>query len=206
LINGEPFLARILRNLHFAGVRRTIIALGYRADDVISVVESILPQGMAIVPSIELKPLGTGGAIRNALQLIETDDILVVNGDSVIDYPLADFITFHRKCRTRASMLLCEVPDVSRYGTVSLDGGGRIVTFHEKRTVANHSGIINAGVYMMSRKLIATFPVHEHSLEISVLPKLCGNDLRGLVTRAPFIDIGTPDDFGRASACLSLLN
>lgn len=205
-IDGEPFLTRILRNLQTAGVRRVILALGYLAGDVMAAIAPMTPAGMTLIPSIEETPLGTGGAIRHALALIGTEEVLVANGDSVIDYPLADFIAFHRHHQARASMLLCEVPDVSRYGTVTLDGYGRISSFHEKQANAHHPGIINAGVYLMTRTLIAGFPETPHSLETAVLPGLCGDGLHGLSTNAPFIDIGTPDDYGRASAFFSKTN
>jgi NDP-sugar pyrophosphorylase family protein len=205
-VAGEPFLARILRSFHAAGVRRVVLALCYRAADVLDVIGPLVPQGMTIEASVEHVPMGTGGAIRHALPLIGGADLLVANGDSVVDCPLVSLIEFHRLRRARATLLLCEVPDVSRYGTVNLGDDGQILSFREKQVQAHYPGIINAGVYMMSRDLVAGFPDGAHSLETAIFPELCGEGLYGLATRAPFIDIGVPDDYGRAAEFFSKLN
>ena len=205
-VGDKPFLSRILRNFKIAGVTRVVLALGYRADDVIDAIDSLVPTGITVIPSVEPQPMGTGGAIRRALALIGSDEVLVANGDSVIDYPLVDLIEFHRRCRARATLLLCEVPNISRYGSVTLDAVGKIVSFQEKQAGNHYPGIINAGVYMMARKLIEGFPERPHALETEILPGLCGHGLYGLATRAPFIDIGTPDDYGKAAKFFSQLN
>jgi NDP-sugar pyrophosphorylase family protein len=205
-VAGEPFLARILRSFHAAGVRRVVLALGYRSKDVLDAIGSLVPPGITVEASIEPAPMGTGGAVRHALPLIGSPDMLVANGDSVADYPVAPLIDLHRQRRARATLLLCEVPDVSRYGTVNLGDDGQILSFLEKQVDARYPGIINAGVYMMSRELVAGFPEGSYSLETAIFPGLCGNGLYGLATRAPFIDIGIPDDYGRAAEFFSKLS
>jgi D-glycero-alpha-D-manno-heptose 1-phosphate guanylyltransferase len=205
-VAGEPFLYRILCKLQIAGVSRVVLALSYRADEVIQAIGSLVPVGMTVIPSVEPLPMGTGGAIRHALPLIDSDEVLIANGDSIIDYPLDELIRFHRQCQSQATMLLCEVPDVSRYGTVKLSAAGSVLSFQEKIAGAHHGGIINAGVYMMTRTLVEGFPERPHSLETEILPRLCGNGLYGLATRAPFIDIGTPDDYAKAAGFFSQFN
>jgi D-glycero-alpha-D-manno-heptose 1-phosphate guanylyltransferase len=206
-VAGEPFLSRILRNFQIAGVTRVVLALGYRADDVIEAIGSLVPAGMTVIPSVEPQPMGTGGAIRRALALIGTDEVLVANGDSVIDYPLGDLIEFHRRCHSRATLLLCEVPDISRYGAVAFDATSKKILSFEEKQVGNHyPGIINAGVYMMARTLIEGFPESPHALETEILPRLCGHGLYGLDTRAQFIDIGTPEDYVKATKFFCQLN
>jgi D-glycero-alpha-D-manno-heptose 1-phosphate guanylyltransferase len=205
-VAGEPFLLSILRKFQAAGINRVVLALGHRADDVKKALNSGIPRGMTVLPSIEHQPMGTGGAIRRAISLIGSNDVLVANGDSLIDYPIADLIEFHRRCHARATLLLCEVPDVSRYGSVTIDTAGTILSFQEKRAGNCYPGFINAGVYMMARTLVDSFPDGPHALETEVFPGLCGRGLYGLTTRAPFIDIGTPDDYGRATEFLAKLD
>ena len=205
-VDGEPFLFRILDSFNAAGVKKIVLALGYRADEVLASIDSRVPEGMTIIPSVENKPLGTGGAIRHASRLISSDDILVANGDSLIKYPLINLIDFHRQRQAKATLLLCEVLDMSRYGTVTIDPTGTILSFQEKKLGLHCPGIINAGVYMITRKLAEEFPEEPHSLETTTLPKLCGDGLYGLATRAPFIDIGTPSDYRKATEFLAQIN
>lgn len=205
--DGLPFLAYILHNLNAAGVNRVILALGYFAEGIMEQIAPFTPDGMVLVPSIETEPMGTGGAIRHALPLFESDLMLIANGDSIVDAPLRDLSFFHQEMDAKMSMLLCEVPDVSRYGTVELNQQMQIIAFNEKQENVNKcSGIINAGVYLMSRKLIEDFPDAPHSLETEVFPKLCGRGLYGLVTQSPFIDIGIPEDYNKAAEFLSGFN
>jgi NDP-sugar pyrophosphorylase family protein len=151
-----------------------------------------------LIPSIESSPLGTGGAIRHALPLIQSSPILVINGDSIIDYSLVDLVSFHQDKQANVSMVLCKVPDISRYGSVSVDEYSQVVAFQEKLAATNKPGIINAGVYLMSQDIIKEMISTHHSLEHALLPKLCGNGLYGLLTEAAFIDIGTPADYAKA--------
>jgi ADP-glucose pyrophosphorylase len=197
-ILGEPFLSRVLSKLWAEGISRVVLALGYLAEDALSAIEPFVPKGMTIVPSIESSPLGTGGAIRHALPLIESNTILVANGDSIIDYSLTGLVSLHQRVHARVTMVLCKVPDISRYGSVIIDEHLRVVAFQEKLTTENGPGIINAGVYLMSREVIQEIPTNPHSLEHHSLPSLCSNGLYGLVTEKPFIDIGTPSDYAKA--------
>jgi D-glycero-alpha-D-manno-heptose 1-phosphate guanylyltransferase len=96
-------------------------------------------------------------------------------------------------------MVLCKVPDISRYGSVSVDEYSQVVAFQEKFESAKKSGIINAGVYLISQDTIKHMPCTNHSLEHTLLTKLCGNGLYGLIIEAPFIDIGTPSDYAKAN-------
>ena len=79
----EPFLARVLRKLYIEGIDRVILALGHLAEDTMSVIQPYIPKGLNLIPSIESSPLGTGGAIRHALPLIQSSSILIINGDSI---------------------------------------------------------------------------------------------------------------------------
>jgi NDP-sugar pyrophosphorylase family protein len=197
-ILGEPFLARVLSKLGAEGISRVVLALGYLAEDALSAIEPFVPKDMTIVPSIESSPLGTGGAIRHALPLIESSTILVANGDSLIDYSLAGLVSLHQRVHASVTMVLCKVPDSSRYGSVNIDEHSRVLAFQEKLAKKNGPGIINAGVYLMSRDIIKDMTINPHSLELHLLPGLCRNGLYGLVTEKPFIDIGTPSDYARA--------
>jgi D-glycero-alpha-D-manno-heptose 1-phosphate guanylyltransferase len=199
-VDGQPFLLRLIMALYQVGVRRIILALGYRAEDVLSEINGLVPSDVQIISSIEKEMLGTAGALRNALPLIISETVLVANGDSFIDGDLPSFIAFHRGCKAQISMLLCEVPDISRYGSVFLDDSGQVLEFLEKRIDIQKPGVINAGVYLIDKNVIESFPHGTISLEKDTFPKYCGKGLYGLRQEESFIDIGTPEDYARAAA------
>jgi D-glycero-alpha-D-manno-heptose 1-phosphate guanylyltransferase len=198
-VDGQPFLLRIITTLHHVGVRRIILALGYRAEDVLSDIIGLVPAEVQIIPSVEVEMLGTAGALRHALPLIISETVLVANGDSFIDADLPSFLAFHLDVKAQISMLLCKVPDISRYGSVSHDGSGQVLEFLEKRIDVQKPGVINAGIYLMDKSVIESFPYGTISLEKDAFPKYCGKGLYGMRQEGRFIDIGTPEDYGKAA-------
>ena len=198
-VDGQPFLLRLIMVLHHVGVRRIILALGYRAEDVLFEIVGFVPAEVQIISSVEVEILGTGGALRHALPLISSETVLVANGDSFMDANLPSFLAFHRGVKAQISMLLCQVPDISRYGSVSLDGSGQVLEFLEKRIDVQKPGVINAGIYLMRKSVIESFPQGNISLEKDAFPKYCGKGLYGMQQGGSFIDIGTPEDYGRVA-------
>lgn len=197
-VNGRPFLAHLLDQIARFGFRDVVLCVGWQAD----AVEAAL--GAAHGPlrlrySRESEPLGTGGALRLALPLLEGPAAMVLNGDSYCDADLAAAWTEHRERRASATLVLVEVPDTSRYGRVELDADGAICRFTEKQE-SSTPGWINAGIYLLDRARIETIsPGRALSFERDVLPAWIGTGLRGHCTRARFIDIGTPQSYSAAS-------
>jgi D-glycero-alpha-D-manno-heptose 1-phosphate guanylyltransferase len=198
-VAGRPFLAYLLDQVAEAGFRDVVLCTGWRAD----VVEHAL--GSAHGPlrlrySPEKEPLGTAGALRHALPLLEGETVLVMNGDSFCDADLAGAWDWHRAVRSQATLLLVEVDDASRYGRVEVDAAGAICRFAEKQPGAG-AGWINAGIYWLARARIESIASETPlSLERDVFPGWIGRGLAGLRTTARFLDIGTPRSYADASA------
>ena len=81
LVNGKPFLSRLLDQLKEAGVRSVVLSTGYMAHDVESAIGETYG-GIRVRYSREEQPLGTAGGVRLALGKTTSDPILVLNGDS----------------------------------------------------------------------------------------------------------------------------
>ena len=195
-VRDRPFLAHLLGQLAEAGVRETVLLVGYAADRIRSTFGSE-HAGMKLAYSTEPSPLGTGGAVRHALPGMREDTILLLNGDSYCDVDLSALLTYHHGHRG-AVLTLAEVPDTSRYGRVLTTTEGRVAGFEEKGA-GNTPGRINAGVYAFDRTLLEPLsPDTPISLEREVLPRWVA---AGLVRGFPggrFIDIGTPDSYREA--------
>ena len=86
-VAGRPFLELLLRQLRRHGFERVILAVGYQRDMIYSHFgESAF--GLRLAYSVESSPLGTGGAVRNAADLVESESVLIMNGDSYTDADL----------------------------------------------------------------------------------------------------------------------
>jgi len=157
---------------------------------------------MRIRYSREPEPLGTGGALKLAEPLI-SDPVVVLNGDSYVEWNLNPMLELFRAKDADLVLVLQAVADVTRYGTVALDHDGRVTEFIEKGIRAG-PGLINAGVYLLRKKIVRGLPAGTAiSLEREVFPRLLDRRVYGLVCTGLFIDIGIPDDFNRAQALLA---
>ena len=145
--------------------------------------------------------LPTKGGIRYAPH-VDADEALVLNGDSYVDCPPSEFHAWHRQHGFPGSILLTWVEDAARFGTVEVDATGRIQAFREKQGLAQ-PGWINAGVYLLPRRLLETIPEGQAvSLEHSVFPNWLAAGLGGYARRAAFLDVGTPESLAQAEAFL----
>ena len=195
---GAPFLAHVLDQVAATPLRRVVLLTGYRAGEVEQTFGS--RHGDIDLTYIrEATPLGTGGAVRQAIEQMKNCTVLLMNGDS---YCGADFAKLHAlHCRAEAALTMAavRVPDASRYGRVHFDKLGRITSFIEKGAVAG-PGWINAGVSVIKRTLLEEMPLGKFtSLEREWLPRwLAPHRLLAYPTQAAFLDIGTPASYAAA--------
>jgi NDP-sugar pyrophosphorylase family protein len=197
-VAGRPFLAHVLDALAEAGFAAVVLAVGYR-HEVIREHFGSHYRGIDLRYSVEASPLGTGGAMRLALEQVESDPVFVLNGDTWLDLDYRAMFDAHRAAQARLSVAACQVPDVGRYGRLEVESD-RIVGFREKGE--RGPGLINAGTYLVSAEVMARIPGgRPHSFEQELLMAHVA-ELRPLafVTRGLFIDIGVPEDYARAQA------
>ena len=201
---GRPFLEYLLDQVNSAGLQNVVMSTGYMGDAVRRTIGKSHGT-MRISYSNEDSPLGTGGALRLAMEHCRSDYVLAMNGDSYIDADLRLFLDWFFQTEKGAALILTRVEDPSRFGTVKVGEDGLVTTFVEKGT-AQGAGWINAGVYLISRKLIMSMPVATNlSLERDFFPRLAGKRLYGYCCDGKFIDIGTPEsyDFARRFGVLT---
>jgi NDP-sugar pyrophosphorylase family protein len=152
---------------------------------------------MSLQYSQEPSPLGTGGALRFALPLLQSETVLVLNGDSFSEVNLRAFCLVHRLRGAQVTLLLAEVTDTGRFGRVELDGEGRVTGFREKGKTGG--GWVNGGVYLVNRPLLQAIPPQQIvSLEQDLFPAWIGRGFFGFRSQGRFIDIGMPESLAGA--------
>ena len=195
-VAGRPFLEYILDQLIAGDVHEIILSVGYRAE---SIMEHFGDEyrGANLRYAVEHQPLGTGGAIANALRGHGDDPALIVNGDTLLKIDYADLVRRYNESPALIAMVLREVADVARYGSV-LVSGGRVTGFAEKGKQG--PGLINAGVYIVDPGIFNAFGLSgSFSFETDLLQAYCDKLApTATITDAYFIDIGIPSDYDRA--------
>lgn len=202
-VAGRPFLAFVLDHLaHGGAISRVVLCVGHHADSVRNAFGDT-HAGLPIAYSQEAEPLGTGGALRLAIERFDVKQpFLAMNGDTVLNLRLDTLLQHHRAHRADLTMALAYVKDAERFGTTALEGD-RIVGFHEKGSTLR--GWINGGMYLFGTRAgreLHAMPV-KFSLERDFFAaRLSGLRCYGYRSRAAFLDIGIPEDYQRAARLL----
>lgn len=197
-IAEKPFLHWLLKYLITFNPKQFILSTGYMHE----VIENYFGnsfEGIPVVYSQETEPLGTGGAIKKAMSLVNTEDALVLNGDTFLKVNHHEFYQFHIQQEAIFSMVLKPMDKPTRYGTVACKLN-TIEQFNEKNEHCDF-GLINTGVYLMNKMIDAYLPENEKfSFEKEFLEVQTQSlNMQGFKSDAYFIDIGIPEDFHRAN-------
>jgi D-glycero-alpha-D-manno-heptose 1-phosphate guanylyltransferase len=193
-VNDRPFLYYLLQYLIRQGITHVVLSLGYKSEQVIEWCgQADLPLQFSY--AIEAEPLGTGGAILNAVSHLKENECFIVNGDTFFDVSLPAFHNFHQQAHSKLSLALKPMRQFERYGSVQLDKDARINAFLEKKYC--EEGLINGGVYLTSRAYMESLQLPaQFSFEKEVLePQVKNGQLYGFISDTYFIDIGIPADY-----------
>ena len=196
-VQGEPFLAHLMRYYARRGARHFVLSIGYMSGQISDVFGEDF-DGVPISYAIEEKPLGTGGAVINsAAHLQSTNPCLVMNGDTFFPVDLTQLMQLHLRSSADLSLALFDATEADRFGAVDFDENGRVTEFDSGKAKLGQPA--NGGVYMLSPDILsglddADVPL---SFEETVIPGLIASGHRVYATTqpAPFIDIGLPADY-----------
>ena len=196
----RPFLRHQLDLLASVGVREVVFLVAYRPERIEAVFGDGTAFGVRIRYLVEDPPLGTGGAVRNALPHLDTRTI-VLNGDVLTDVDLPAVLTRHEQTGAKATLVLAPVDNPAAYGLVLTNSAGRVLSFIEKPEPSQiATNTINAGIYVLETATLELIPPHvNHSIERGFFPALLarGDQVTGYIHRGYWIDIGTPEKYLR---------
>ncbi len=199
-VNGRPFLDWMLESLAKSGFKHVVLAVGYRWETIREFFGDERYR-MNLSYAIETEPLGTGGAICNALQFCIQENVVVLNGDTMVEIPFQSMMRQHVVGDSDVTIAGKWMDDCSRYGILEVDDDKRVVSFREKQ--AGCSGYINAGVYVLKRDL----PLgnrKKFSFENDFLDRNAEKYFMKMFQYdGLFIDIGIPEDYSKALNHLS---
>lgn len=201
LIAGKPFIWHLLNYLKDWEFNKIILSVGYQKEMIISYFNTN-PNDRVLFAE-ETEPLGTGGAIRFALGLTSSKDVLVINGDTLFKIDLSLMIQYYHSTDAEAVIALRMVNDIARYGEVIVDDESIITSFNEKSD-RNSPGLINGGIYLLNRTLIEQSHFRSSfSFEKDFLPDaIASKKVHGIMFNDYFIDIGVPGDLEQAQSDL----
>lgn len=194
-VNGIPFLERTLEWLNNFEISNVILAVGYKKE-YIKEYFGTKYKNFKITYSEETSPLGTGGAIKRALQKTTDENVIVMNGDVFVRFDISKIYEKHLNDKADMSIAIKEMQNFDRFGIVKFENN-RIISFEEKKFT--EKGFMNAGVYVLNRNIFkGKIKSESFSVENDYLNKYVLKDfICPYIYDGEFIDIGIPEDYDK---------
>lgn len=202
LINRKPFLHYLIEYLQKEGIDQFIFSVGYLHEMIEDYLKTMHPT-INYQISLEDEPLGTGGGIRLACELVKGENVIVCNGDTMYKADIAELTEFHKSVDAACTLALKPMVHFERYGVVELNEDQSVRSFKEKQFY--EEGLINGGVYALNTKrflaedLPEKFSFEKDYLKKKIHSNQHNSEIFGCVQDNYFIDIGIPEDYKRAS-------
>jgi D-glycero-alpha-D-manno-heptose 1-phosphate guanylyltransferase len=204
-IAGRPFLWWLMTRLNQQSVGRVILSVGYKSGAIQDYFGAAF-DGMEISYAVESEPLGTGGAMKLALEKAREPEVIVLNGDTYADVDLQGLMCRFDSSGSDLAVAVTHLNNSARYGSLVIEEKTSIITgFSEKQGPA--AGYVNAGVYCLRRDMFVKYSAPaKFSFERDFLPKNLGI-LRAIAVKAvrAFVDIGVPRDYTAAQTLIPTL-
>lgn len=195
-VAGRPFLGYLLALLERQGITEVVLSVGHLRERIIDALGD-RHGGVRLRYAVEETPLGTGGALRAALNMVDVYPAFALNGDTFLELDYRAMEQAHRAAGAAFTIALRRMPDTGRYGRAKVERG-RVIGFEAGGQ--GGPGSINAGVYLFADNPLRDPALPERfSFERDFLePRIAALAPLAFETDDYFIDIGVPDDYARA--------
>ena len=201
----RPSLDHVLDHLARHGVHEVVLSSSYLEATFHSFIQARHGEP-AVTWITETEPLGTGGAILNALEHVGDEPFFALNGDILTDLDLSAMLAFHRERGAVATIALQHVDDARPFGLVPTREDGGVIEFREKPQEPV-PGDVNAGTYLLDPGVMRAWTAERPpagsraiSIEREIFPAMIerGEPVFGFVSSPYWIDLGTPESYLRA--------
>ncbi len=154
---GKPVLQWNIECCKGIGIKEIVLALGYKAEQVIEYFKKNPVEGIKLHYNVEEKFLGTAGALKFAEKHFRKEKkFLMMNGDECKEIDFCALNGAFEKNNAIAAVALAPVDYTQAGGLVKLDGE-KIIGWDEHPENEKDSGtkLINAGAYILSNKIFS---------------------------------------------------
>ena len=187
--NEIYFLQYLINIFSKYPINKIFILVGYKSDIIFKNFHNKTFNFTKVVCVKEKKLMGTGGALLS-LKKKKIKDFILINGDTVFDIDLADFIKSFKKKKLGSVALAPNSKNINNYKLNNLEIKNNILCYKK------NSKLMNGGVYFFKRRILNLIPNKPCSLEEDVFPNIIKKKLlTGKIYKNFFLDIGTPKYF-----------
>ncbi len=198
-ILNRPIAEHIINLLKRHQITEIIATLHYLPDVMRDYFQDGSDFGVQMTYAVEEdQPLGTAGCVKNIAELLD-ETFLVISGDSITDFDLNAAIEFHRRQKSKATIVLTRVPNPIEFGVVITDEHHRIRRFLEKPSSSEiFSDTVNTGTYILEPEVLEYLPANQESdFSKELFPLLLEKDepMYGYIAQGYWCDVGHLDAY-----------
>lgn len=196
-LGDQPIVAHIARRLSAAGIEQAALNTHHLAEAFTPSILKQLPLAITVLHEREI--LGTAGGVANAAEVLGGGDVVVWNGDILLELDCNALLSAHRDGDLPATLAIA--PRSIGEGTVGLDSSGRVVRLRGERFGDEVRGGDFIGVQVIAGALRRDLPSQGCLVGDVYLPLLRrGGRIASHEVSAPWDDIGTISAYLAANA------
>lgn len=198
-VGDYPILENIIRNFKAQGFENIIISVNYKKD----IIKNYFQDGQILDVNIqyvdEEKRLGTAGALTLLGNVIDTDPLIVMNGDILTNLNFKQLLENHKSSKAVATICVTQYEYQVPYGIINKNTDNSLLSIEEKPT---YKHLINAGIYVLNSEVIEFIPKDTFYDMPSLLKELIKKGLKVNVYTMDeyWLDIGKLEDFHKANS------
>jgi len=201
-VNGKPFLAHVFALLKENGLERILILHGHHGRKLEEALGDGSSQGVKVAYRHDGAQLrGTGGALRNAVDLLESE-FFVLYGDTYLDIEYTAVARAFRASGKPALMTVLQ--NQGRWDASNvIFRDGQLLRYDKKHRVPEME-FIDYGLSAMRREVVAEMPADQPADLAELYSRLVGEKrMAGFEVFRRFYEIGTPEGLAETARHLS---
>ncbi len=202
-ICGYPAITYALALCRQADLHDIVINLHHHGDKIGGLLEDGSRFGVKLRYSYEEELLGTGGGVRKARPMFQSQPVLIVNGKIAADIDLRAVIAAHQAAPagTVATMVLREDPHPELWAPIEVDKEGMVRSIRGQHPAHKHRAALSprmfTGVHVVESALLDRLPEGvSDMIGDAYLPALLAGERIGSMTmNGYFAEHSTPERY-----------
>lgn len=190
-VAGKPFIAHQLLLLRKNGIKKAVICSGYLSQQIEDFVGNGSKFGLSVTFSVDgEKPLGTGGAVKKALPLLE-EEFFVMYGDSYLTVDFKDVYDYF--CTQHCRGLMTVFKNRNAWGSSNIVcKDGHIILYDKKNKTAGME-YIDYGLGLLKKPVFDAMATKE-TFDLSELYQdiISKGQMSSYEVSERFYEIGSP--------------
>lgn len=205
-IAGKPLVFHTLEALRNAGIKETLMIVGYRGEDLKKGIDSVDWSPMSISYVEQKERRGTAHAAGHAKEFAGDDQLIVMNGDIMMGPDaFQGLIQHHKKGGFELTLTVFPIDDPSPYGVVAVTDGKATELIEKPSKDQLVSNLVNVGMYAAGPSLWESIENtklsqrNEYEITDSITMLIKKGNVGAFSIPSWWLDVGKPWDLLKAN-------